>query len=101
MAPVATPARSTALVHLPQQPPLQAETQPELPKPEDADFDALLEGTVGNYVKQHFRGKTDYCIPIIVDQQVSKNVMEEVTDGPLMNNRSFHLILSTFMCLPT
>lgn len=40
MVPVATPARSTALVHLPaggsQQPPLQAKAQPELPKPEES-----------------------------------------------------------------
>ena len=63
----------------------------ELPEAEDADFEALLKGTVGNYVKQHYPGKTDYCIPLIVDQQVSKNAMKEVTDGPLMRNRSFHL----------
>ena len=44
----------------------------ELPEAEDADFEALLKGTVGNYVKQHYPGKTDYCIPLIVDQQVSK-----------------------------
>ena len=69
----------------------------ELPKAEDADFEALLKGTVGNYVKDKYPGKTEYCIPIIVDQQVSKNAMKEVTDGPLMSSRSFHMILSTFM----
>ena len=70
----------------------------ELPEPEDADLEALLNGTVGNYVKDNYPGKTDYCIPIIVDQLVSKDCMKEATDGPLMRNSSFGLAHSgTFL----
>eukprot|EP00438_Fugacium_kawagutii_P004662 Skav209251 [mRNA] locus=scaffold990:258392:259498:- [translate_table: standard] len=57
----------------------------DLPQP-DVPFKAALNGAVGDYVKDQYKGKADYCIPLIVDEQVSKNVMEEITDGPLMPN---------------
>eukprot|EP00438_Fugacium_kawagutii_P034004 Skav211219 [mRNA] locus=scaffold934:158432:160063:- [translate_table: standard] len=57
----------------------------ELPEP-DVPFNAALNGAIGDYVKGQYNGKADCCIPLIVDEQVSKNVMEEVTDGPLMPN---------------
>eukprot|EP00438_Fugacium_kawagutii_P023704 Skav227687 [mRNA] locus=scaffold2108:170496:172001:- [translate_table: standard] len=57
----------------------------DLPQP-DVPFDAALNGAIGDYVKGEYNGKADCCIPLIVDEQVSKNVMEEVTDGPLMMN---------------
>eukprot|EP00438_Fugacium_kawagutii_P003983 Skav204186 [mRNA] locus=scaffold1955:44305:45438:+ [translate_table: standard] len=56
-----------------------------LPQP-DVPFNAALNGAIGNYVKDQYKGKADCCIPLIVDEQVSKNVMEEITDGPLMPN---------------
>eukprot|EP00438_Fugacium_kawagutii_P033992 Skav211207 [mRNA] locus=scaffold934:60067:61437:- [translate_table: standard] len=57
----------------------------DLPQP-DIPFNAALNGAIGDYVKAQYHGKADCCIPLIVDEQVSKNVMEEVTDGPLMPN---------------
>eukprot|EP00438_Fugacium_kawagutii_P019881 Skav226854 [mRNA] locus=scaffold455:242569:244329:+ [translate_table: standard] len=57
----------------------------ELPEPA-VPFNAALNGAIGDYVKGQYNGKADCCIPLIVDEQVSKNVMEEVTDGPLMPN---------------
>eukprot|EP00438_Fugacium_kawagutii_P027215 Skav221318 [mRNA] locus=scaffold2901:182832:184334:- [translate_table: standard] len=57
----------------------------DLPQP-DVPFNATLNGAIGDYVKSQYNGKADCCIPLIVDEQVSKNVMEEVTDGPLMSN---------------
>eukprot|EP00438_Fugacium_kawagutii_P010180 Skav222521 [mRNA] locus=scaffold1754:16712:18079:- [translate_table: standard] len=57
----------------------------DLPQP-DVPFNAALNGAIGDYVKSQYHGKADCCIPLIVDEQVSKNVMEEVTDGPLMPN---------------
>eukprot|EP00438_Fugacium_kawagutii_P014115 Skav218668 [mRNA] locus=scaffold5113:39227:40726:+ [translate_table: standard] len=57
----------------------------DLPQP-DIPFNTALNGAVGNYVKDQYQGKADCCIPLIVDEQVSKNVMEETTDGPLMPN---------------
>eukprot|EP00438_Fugacium_kawagutii_P027222 Skav221325 [mRNA] locus=scaffold2901:300387:303233:+ [translate_table: standard] len=57
----------------------------DLPGP-DVPFNAALNGAIGDYVKCQYNGKADCCIPLIVDEQVSKNVMEEVTDGPLMPN---------------
>eukprot|EP00438_Fugacium_kawagutii_P034011 Skav211226 [mRNA] locus=scaffold934:324673:326361:- [translate_table: standard] len=57
----------------------------DLPEP-DVPFNAALNGAIGDYVKGQYDGKADCCIPLIVDEQVSKNVMEEVTDGPLMPN---------------
>eukprot|EP00438_Fugacium_kawagutii_P034012 Skav211227 [mRNA] locus=scaffold934:339593:341224:- [translate_table: standard] len=57
----------------------------ELPEPEVL-FNAALNGPIGDYVRGQYNGKADCCIPLIVDEQVSKNVMEEVTDGPLMPN---------------
>eukprot|EP00438_Fugacium_kawagutii_P000475 Skav217128 [mRNA] locus=scaffold783:450717:452108:- [translate_table: standard] len=55
----------------------------DLPGP-DVPFNAALNGAIGNYVKDQYKGKADCCIPLIVDEQVSKNVMDEITDGPLM-----------------
>eukprot|EP00438_Fugacium_kawagutii_P004667 Skav209256 [mRNA] locus=scaffold990:343081:344550:- [translate_table: standard] len=57
----------------------------DLPQP-DVPFNTALNGAIGNYVRDQYRGKADCCIPLIVDEQVSKNVMEEITDGPLMPN---------------
>eukprot|EP00438_Fugacium_kawagutii_P034001 Skav211216 [mRNA] locus=scaffold934:139065:140963:- [translate_table: standard] len=57
----------------------------DLPQP-DLPFNAALNGAIGDYAKGEYNGKADCCIPLIVDEQVSKNVMEEVTDGPLMPN---------------
>eukprot|EP00438_Fugacium_kawagutii_P004660 Skav209249 [mRNA] locus=scaffold990:233056:234438:- [translate_table: standard] len=57
----------------------------DLPQP-DVPFNTALHGAVGDYVKEQYKGKADCCIPLIVDEQVSKNVMEEITDGPLMLN---------------
>eukprot|EP00438_Fugacium_kawagutii_P003981 Skav204184 [mRNA] locus=scaffold1955:13655:15043:+ [translate_table: standard] len=57
----------------------------DLPEP-DVPFNTALNGAIGNYVKDQYSGKADYCIPLIVDEQVSKNVMDEITDGPLMPN---------------
>eukprot|EP00438_Fugacium_kawagutii_P027220 Skav221323 [mRNA] locus=scaffold2901:276434:278065:+ [translate_table: standard] len=57
----------------------------DLPQP-DVPFNRALNGAIGDYVKGQYHGKADCCIPLIVDEQVSKNVMEEVTDGPLMPN---------------
>eukprot|EP00438_Fugacium_kawagutii_P004666 Skav209255 [mRNA] locus=scaffold990:322418:324148:- [translate_table: standard] len=58
----------------------------DLPQP-DVRFNTALNGAIGKYVKDQYKGKADCCIPLIVDEQVSKNVMEETTDGPLMPNR--------------
>eukprot|EP00438_Fugacium_kawagutii_P006304 Skav234107 [mRNA] locus=scaffold2732:53475:55253:+ [translate_table: standard] len=57
----------------------------DLPQP-DVPFNTALNGVIGDYVKNQYEGKADCCIPLIVDEQVSKNVIEEITDGPLMPN---------------
>eukprot|EP00438_Fugacium_kawagutii_P011119 Skav203190 [mRNA] locus=scaffold39:398670:399884:+ [translate_table: standard] len=57
----------------------------DLPQP-DVPFNTALSGAIGDYVKDQYKGKADCCIPLIVDEQVSKNVVEEITDGPLMPN---------------
>eukprot|EP00438_Fugacium_kawagutii_P003984 Skav204187 [mRNA] locus=scaffold1955:50085:52031:+ [translate_table: standard] len=57
----------------------------DLPQP-DVPFNTALNGAIGKYVKDQYKGKADCCIPLIVDEQISKNVMEEITDGPLMPN---------------
>eukprot|EP00438_Fugacium_kawagutii_P019878 Skav226851 [mRNA] locus=scaffold455:79803:81701:+ [translate_table: standard] len=57
----------------------------ELPEPH-VPFNSALNGAIGDYVRDQYEGKADCCIPLIVDEQVSKDVMKEVTDGPLMLN---------------
>eukprot|EP00438_Fugacium_kawagutii_P004659 Skav209248 [mRNA] locus=scaffold990:193116:194615:- [translate_table: standard] len=57
----------------------------DLPQP-NVPLNTALNGVIGNYVKNQYEGKADCCIPLIVDEQVSKNVMDEITDGPLMPN---------------
>eukprot|EP00438_Fugacium_kawagutii_P020760 Skav207032 [mRNA] locus=scaffold1901:20421:22184:+ [translate_table: standard] len=57
----------------------------DLPQP-DVPFRTALNGAIGEYVNDQYKGKADCCIPLIVDEQVSKNVMGEITDGPLMPN---------------
>ena len=53
---------------------------------EGKSLEDLVQGDVGKYVNTNYCGKTDYCIPVIVDRQVAKNVMEEHTDAPAMQN---------------
>ena len=48
----------------------------------------FVKGKVGQYVNKNYYGKADYCIPLIVDRQVAKNVMKEDTDAPAMPNGS-------------
>ena len=46
----------------------------------------FVKGKVGQYVNKNYYGKADYCIPLIVDRQVAKNVMKEDPDAPAMPN---------------
>ena len=62
--------------------------------PGDLDLDKHVTGEVGSYVMMEcfgFGGKADYCIPVIVDPYVAKDVMKEVTDGPLMPDKEKRL----------
>ena len=64
---------------------------PEKKWPGDLDLDKHVHGEVGSYVMDRFEGKADYYIPVIVDPYVAKDVMNEVTDGPLMPGREKRL----------
>lgn len=60
--------------------------------PGGLDLDKHVTGEVGSYVMmEYFEGKADYCIPVIVDPYVAKDVMKEVTDGPLMPDKEKRL----------
>ena len=66
--------------------------QPDLPRHDayDADsFGDMLRTNVGRYVQETWAGRSQYCIPMIVDEYVSKDVMKHETDDPAMPNGPF------------
>eukprot|EP00438_Fugacium_kawagutii_P012972 Skav229742 [mRNA] locus=scaffold1287:308556:309941:+ [translate_table: standard] len=60
---------------------------PGQPFPNDGDIESLVkdkDGVAFQRIQRLFGEQWEYCIPLIVDQQVAKNVMTETTDAPLM-----------------
>eukprot|EP00438_Fugacium_kawagutii_P011809 Skav227984 [mRNA] locus=scaffold1165:435755:453141:- [translate_table: standard] len=60
---------------------------PDEPFPDDGDIESLVndkDGAAFKRLQNLFGELWEYCIPLIVDQQVAKNVMTEPTDAPLM-----------------
>ena len=53
---------------------------------EGETWEDLVRGEVEKYVVEKHGDKANYCIPIIADWQVAKNVMKESTDAPAMPN---------------
>ena len=53
---------------------------------EGETLDDLVGGAVEKDIVKNHGDKANYCIPIIVDWQVAKNVMKESTDAPAMPN---------------
>eukprot|EP00438_Fugacium_kawagutii_P022941 Skav226778 [mRNA] locus=scaffold8:285692:287414:- [translate_table: standard] len=63
------------------------EEYPDEPFPDDGDIESLVKnknGAAFQRIQNLFGEQWEYCIPLIVDQQVAKNVMTETTDAPLM-----------------
>eukprot|EP00438_Fugacium_kawagutii_P004000 Skav228096 [mRNA] locus=scaffold4074:13396:14751:+ [translate_table: standard] len=60
---------------------------PDEPFPDDSDIESLVQdkdGAAFQRLQKKFGKQWEYCIPLIVDQQVAKNVMTEPTKARLM-----------------